>query len=168
MKQKYIFQNDDYFNTFKEQIGSGIPVFHGVSQRGSGLGLIFATKAKYAIPLVKKYLLPHAKSAALNTISEVASGKSFKQSKKNQGLGFLKNVGKDILLNSTQIQSGKGIHLRHKNRNPVKKSTTVTKTCKKNAKKKLKLKQKPKKITKQKTKNNRKIVSKRSKLDILT
>lgn len=112
MKEKYIFKDDFYYNTLKQQLGAGvsIPVFHGVSQRGRGLGAVFGTIAKYAIPIISRYILPHAKSAAINTISDVVSNrKSLKNSLKSNSIGFLKNVESDILSNTFSNQAGQGI-----------------------------------------------------------
>jgi hypothetical protein len=111
MKAPYIFVNDLYFQTLKSQIGGNIPVFVGIKQRGGGIGSVIGGLAKYAIPLFRKYILPHAKEAAIRTISDVASGETtFKKAAKARGFNFLKRVGSEL------TQSGQGIVHRKKAR----------------------------------------------------
>ena len=57
-----------------------------------------------------KYILPHAKTAAIRTFSDVATNRqSIKEALKSNGIGFLKNVGSDIIKSGASSQSGKGI-----------------------------------------------------------
>jgi len=130
MGQKYIFHHDHYYHTLKDQIGHGIPVFHGVKQRGSGLGSVLGSIAKYAIPLILRYVVPHAKTAAIRTLSDVATNRrTLKDSLKTSGIGFLHDVGTDLLNNpNTESQSGKGIVRRRKR--VVQKLTSVTQIAK--------------------------------------
>ncbi len=95
----------------KNQIGQGIPVFHGVKQRGNGLGSVLGGLARYAIPQIMRYIVSHAKQAKYNTVSDIAlRGQGFKQALKSNGIGFLKNGGDDLINSSnSQPQSGKGI-----------------------------------------------------------
>lgn len=113
MKQKYIFHHDHYYHTLKGQGGEGIPVYHGVRQRGGGIGSVLGGIAKYALPLLMKYVFPHARNAALSTISDVAVNKeSIKNSLKKNGIGFLKNVGAEVLNSVSNSQSGSGVQHR--------------------------------------------------------
>ena len=69
-----------------------------------------------------KWVMPHAKKAALSTVVDVAEGgKSLKSSLKRNGLALLKDVGTDVL-NSVRNnkQTGKGLGLRKK-KNSIKK-----------------------------------------------
>ena len=110
MKPKFIFHHDHYYHTLKSQIGSGIPVFHGVRQRGGGIGSVLGGIAKYALPLIAKFVLPHAKSAVANTVSDIAqNGLSLKQALKTNGVKFLKDVGSGVANSVLNNQSGSGI-----------------------------------------------------------
>lgn len=121
MRQKYIFHHDHYYHTLKDQIGNGIPVFHGVRQRGGGIGSVLGGIAKYALPLLMKWVMPHAKKAALSTVADVAKGgKSLKSSLKRNGLALLKDVGTDVLNSVRNKQIGKGLGSRQK-KNRIKK-----------------------------------------------
>ena len=158
MRQKYIFHHDHYYHTLKGQIGAGIPVFHGVRQRGGGIGSILGGIAKYALPLLMKYVFPHAKEAALRTLSDVAvGGQSVKGALKKNSVGFLKNVGGDVLSSATaKLQTGKGIR-------KVTKSTT---SCKP---KTVKKKKNTQTATKRKLPTTKKgVVAKRTRLDIFS
>jgi hypothetical protein len=106
MRSKYIFHNDHYYYTLKSQIGKGeIPVYHGSRQRGGGIGSVLGGIAKYAFPLVMKYIFPHVKRAASSVISDVVNNRSsVKQSLKKGGQQFLKDFAESV-----GKQSGEGI-----------------------------------------------------------
>jgi hypothetical protein len=109
MRQNYIFHTEDYYNTLKNQIGSGIPVFHGVRQRGGGIGSILGSIGKYALPLVLKYIYPSARKAATSLVSDIVQKRSnFKDSLKASGKELLQGIGSSIL----KEQSGEGIIIR--------------------------------------------------------
>jgi hypothetical protein len=133
MRQKHIFHHDHYYHTLKGQIGEGIPVFHGVRQRGGGLGSVLGGIARYALPLLMKYVFPHARDAAIRTVSDVTTnGASLKSSLKKNGIGFIKNVGVSILKNTIASQSGQGIKRKIKGKKKSKKPTKrVKKTLQK-------------------------------------
>lgn len=105
MKNIHIFNHHHYHETLNEQIGKGIPVFVGSRQKGGGLGSILGLIGRYVIPLLQKYVFPHAKNAIVNTVSDLAQGKPLSQTLKNQTLGMLKNVGTSL----TKPQKGSGL-----------------------------------------------------------
>ena len=93
---------DDIFKHF--QAGNESPYFKGhvlPQVRGRGLGAIFASLVRKALPIakkvilpaVKKHVLPQAKKFAIHTTADVLAGKNLKQSLKNRG----KVAGKNIL-----------------------------------------------------------------------
>ena len=160
MRQRYTFQHDHYYNTLKEQIGQGIPVFHGVRQRGRGLGSVLGGFAKYALPLLMKWVLPHAKQAALKTVSDIAGGRhSVKSALKHNSIGFLKDVGENIIHSvvTKTKQTGKGV-----------KKRTYTRTKSTNKPKKARVARKPvvNKRKRKATPKRKPTASKRSRLDI--
>jgi hypothetical protein len=106
MKHVHIFNHHYYHQTLHEQVGKGIPVFTGYRQKGGGLGSILGFIGKYAIPLINKYVLPHAKTALVNTVSDLGSGKTLKQSLKSNSVKLLQNVGNEIV--KRQIGNGLG------------------------------------------------------------
>jgi|GEM_PF-5556485 len=150
MKHKYVFNHDHYYHTLKQQIGSGIPVFHGVRQRGGGLGSVLGSIAKYAIPLVKQYIIPHAKNAILSTVADVTLGRhSLKESLKNNSVGFLKNVGNGVVNKLNSEQSGRGLIRKRKQ------SSTILSNLKKKVKNNIKKRVSKSKVTSTKRKKNR-------------
>jgi len=155
MRQKYIFHHDHYYHTLKGQVGAGIPVFHGVHQRGGGLGSVLEGIAKYALPLLMKYVFPHARDAASKIADVKLGGQTVKRALKKNGIGFLKNVGVNILSSAKEeLQTGKGI------RRATKKATTSRKKT---------VKQKPTgKTIKRKLPSKKGTVTKRTRLDIFS
>ena len=139
MKQRYIFHHDHYYHTLKGQIGEGVPVFHGVRQRGGGLGSVLGGIAKYAIPLIQRYIMPHAKSATLSTFADIASGGEIKQALKRNGLKFLNDVGNKFI---ERGQIGKGNYRRVK---PSKSNLTHPKIKSKSKTKRKQAKSRPRK-----------------------
>jgi hypothetical protein len=136
MKSQYIFHHHHYYHTLKSQIGGGIHVYSGIRQQGGGLGGVFNFIHKYAIPLISKYILPHAREALVNTASDLVENRSsLKQSIKSNSKSFVKNVGKSLLKNLTQKGEGKKKSKR-KSTQPLskaraKKSKRPTNACKK-------------------------------------
>jgi hypothetical protein len=109
MKQAYTFHHTNYYHTLKSQIGGGIHVYAGTRQRGGGIGNVLSFVSKYAIPLINRYILPHAKEALVRTASDVAENRStIKQSLKANSKNLLKNIGSDVFKNLTQGGLGKG------------------------------------------------------------
>jgi len=136
MRSKYIFHNDHYYHTIKSQAGHGIPVFHGAHQRGEGLGDVLGGIARYALPLISKYIFPHAASTLASTISDVTNnGYSVKQALKKNSLNLVKNVAGTVVEN---IQKGKGIRRK-------KQKTKPRKVPKQGKKQSVKSKQNPRK-----------------------
>jgi hypothetical protein len=86
MKHIHVFDHSEYHRALEHQIGSGIPVFNGYRQKGGGLGAILGMIGKYAIPLFKKYVLPHAADALRNTGKEVIKRQS------GGGMGCTKRI----------------------------------------------------------------------------
>ena len=82
----------DYYEYFKNQIGSDLPVFRGHrNQRGHGLGNWFRSFYRFVVPILKKHALPLIKKGAtivgteaIKTAANVATdkiaGKSFEES----------------------------------------------------------------------------------------
>jgi len=168
MKHRYIFNHDHYYHTLKGQIGEGVPVFHGVKQRGGGLGSVLGSIAKYAFPLIQRYILPHAKSAALSTLADISTGgHTVKQALRKNGVGFLKNVGGQ-LLNSTDNQTGHGL-TRQTNKRKSKSYSVKKRIVKKKSKQTRKGKKRQKKsktsFTRKPLKKNK---SPRSRLDVFS
>jgi hypothetical protein len=70
-------------------------------QKGYGLGGIFGTLARYAVP-VAKFLWPHAKQAFQDIAADVVHQKvPLRQAVKARGIGALKAIGKNIISGQT-------------------------------------------------------------------
>ena len=162
MKKVHIFNHDMYHHTLKHQIGSGIPVFSGIRQRGGGLGGVLGFVGRYAIPLLSKYVIPHVRKALIGTAVDLITNNPIKKTVKQNIRSLAKNVGSDIVQN-IGVQKGKGITRKNKNQLsttistkqvPSKKPKTVSKSKKKNVqKKKSKPSKKTKNVGKSKSKN---------------
>jgi len=105
MKRIHIFDHEAYHKTLKHQIGSGLPVFAGYRQQGGGLGSIVGLIGRYVLPLFAKHVIPHAKSAVFNTLSDVAKGKTIGDALHANSTSLLKNVGDSLL----DRQTGRGL-----------------------------------------------------------
>jgi len=65
---------------------------------GAGLGGLFGAFARRLLPLVKKFVVPHAAAALRSVASDVIESKQpFSQSLKSHGVNALKGVGRDLL-----------------------------------------------------------------------
>jgi hypothetical protein len=108
MKNIHVFNHHHYHDTLHDQIGKGIPVFSGFRQKGGGLGSILGLIGRYGIPLLQKYILPHAASAAMSTISDLTQGKPLKETLKSNTVGLLRNVARGL----RSPQRGSGLNKR--------------------------------------------------------
>ena len=108
-------------------------MFHGARQRGGGIGSILGGIAKYALPLVLRYVYPSAKKAATSLVSDIVQKRSnFKDSFKASGKELLQGIGKSIL----NEQSGQGIVSRGTKRKSSVAVASVTKKPKLSRRKK--------------------------------
>jgi len=104
----HVFDHNEYHKAISEQMGMGMPVFSGIRQKGGGLGSVLGFLGRYAIPIISKYILPHAKTALLDTIDEIGRNPSeMQQTLKANGKKFVTNVSKEFVTNV--LQKGKGI-----------------------------------------------------------
>ena len=106
-----------YSNHYVSQSGGGgIPIFYGRrTQAGHGLGNIFSSLGRVALPFVQS-LMPHFKSAAkylgkkaldtgMNIVGDVISGRDIKESATER----LKDTGRSVLADvGSRLQSGRG------------------------------------------------------------
>ena len=104
------------------------------NQRGNGLGSIFGAIAKRLIPFAKqvlwpaakKYVLPHAKTAALGLTEDLLEGKNLRSSLKERGSEAIKGATQQL-----RDQSGSGFPTKQKRKigrprkTPYKKSVTL-------------------------------------------
>lgn len=156
MKHLHVFNHEHYHHALEHQIGNGIPVFSGTRQKGGGLGSIIGFLGRYALPLLKKFVFPHAKAAALSTLSDISSGKSIKEAVSGNAATMVKNVGHSIIKGE---QTGSGL------RTVKRKSNITLDSCHLLKRKGSTTKPKPKKKKKEKpkivNKNRKKVKSKR-------
>ncbi|CAL8133786.1 unnamed protein product [Orchesella dallaii] len=153
MKTIHILNVDDYHQALNS---IGQHRFQ-TNQRGAGIGNAFSIVRKYTVPVVRRYILPHVKTAAINTALDLAGGTPIRTVLKKSTTNLIKDIKSDVI-NSLQ-QRGKGItrkkHPRQRVIKPVKKRVRVT-----IGKKKRKPKARPKKSLKKKRS--------KSKLDIFS
>jgi hypothetical protein len=116
MKKTLNLSDDLLLKSLKIQHGSGVIIFKGVRrQRGGGFGSVLLSIARYAIPVIKKYLLPHAKQAVSNIISDVQKGESIKSAVKRNTKQAIKSAGMNIVKSSV-LQTGDGLTSRKTSR----------------------------------------------------
>jgi len=103
MKRIHIFDHGAYHQSLIHQVGNGLPVFAGYRQHGAGLGNILGIIGRYVLLLFARHVIPHAKSAIPNTISDVVKGKSLGEAFQANGSSMLRNLGSSLL------QTGEGL-----------------------------------------------------------
>ena len=67
------------------------------TRRGQGVLSFLAKYGRYALPFIKKFIIPSAKDFSKNVASDMIGGSSLKSSLKNRGKQSLKDIGKKIL-----------------------------------------------------------------------
>ena len=99
------------------------------TRRGQGVLSFLSKYGRYALPFIKKFIIPSAKDFSKNVASDMIGGSSLKSSLKNRGKQSLKDIGKRIL-------SGAGSGVRRKRKYKLK-SLRKLKTKKIKARKKI-------------------------------
>ena len=96
----------DYYEHFKNQEGSDLPILRGVrNQRGHGLGNWFRSFYRYIVPVLKKHAVPVLKKGAtilgteaIKTAANVATdkiaGKNFEEASRTRIDEGLDNISK--------------------------------------------------------------------------
>ena len=100
-----------YDNYYSQQVGSGLPVYGGVSvQRGHGLGSILGGLFRGALPILKgvgKAVGKQLIKSGLNVANDVVAGRNLKNSLKRRA----REGASSLLAN----QSGSGLKRRRRN-----------------------------------------------------
>lgn len=86
-----------------------------LSQQGAGFGNFAANVKRYSIPIIKRYILPHAKEAARNTYNDVMNGSSIRQAIEKNSIGFLHDATNDITNDIFEKMKQKGSGIRKRN-----------------------------------------------------
>lgn len=84
--------SEDFIHHFQKGNGVYFKGQYGHISKGYGLGSFFLNLTRRALPLIKKYILPHATTALTDTISDIAQGKNVKQSFKQHTIKAGKNI----------------------------------------------------------------------------
>jgi hypothetical protein len=103
----------DFLRLYNPVQSGGQPFFQANlrRQRGNGIGGIFGSIGRFLLPLVKKYILPRAATAARNVAKDVFAGQNVGQSLRTHGLGGLQSAGREFISDLAQgnlPQSGSG------------------------------------------------------------
>ena len=89
----------DYQRFYTHQAGHGLPIYSGSDyQRGHGLGSLFGSLARAAIPLLKdgaSYVGKKLLSTGMAVAGDMASGENWKGSLKRRGLDTAKSMKTD-------------------------------------------------------------------------
>lgn len=115
-----------YEDYYTQQAGAGLPVFSGQAyQRGYGLGNIFGSLFRSAVPLLKQGLKTVGKKAlqtGIQVADDVISGQNLKESVKHRaktaGKELLSSVGSNL---SSRLQERKS-QSKKRLQSPVKKA----------------------------------------------
>ena len=93
----------DYYEHFKNQEGSDLPIFRGVrNQRGHGLGNWFRSFYRYIVPVLKKHAVPVLKKGATilgteaikTAATDKIAGKNFEEASRTRIDEGLDNISK--------------------------------------------------------------------------
>ena len=137
-------KNNPYTRYYLEQEGRGVPVFRGSpwqmghGQKGHGLGALFRSVARSAMPLVKrgaKALGNIALNTGANFSSDVLAGKNVKQAAKARavkGVNTAKSKASQRLQGYTQ--TGQGRRRSRSTRRPTKKRKASASASRRSAK----------------------------------
>ena len=113
-----------------QQQGRGMPVFRGSAwQQGYGLGGLFKSLARAAMPMVKsgaKALGKIALNTGANLLGDAVSGKNLKEAAKARGKEAA-NVAKNRAVNRLQTYAQTGSGRKRRRRKTTVKSRTTTK-----------------------------------------
>ena len=105
-----------YENYYSNQVGNGLPVFMGTrAQRGHGLGNIFASLTKAAMPLIKtsvKALGKHGLKTGVEIVGDVLSGKKPKRAVQRRATQLLGRALHEFSPPGEPAQPKKGIKRR--------------------------------------------------------
>ena len=96
------------FHHFHQKIyqtgdGFDLPIFRGVKtvQRGQGIGAFLSRIFKFALPIVKKHIIPQATKGLISTVGQVVSQPTLNRKKVKQIIhSNTKETGKQILLSA--------------------------------------------------------------------
>lgn len=79
---------------------------------------------RYSVPVIKRYIVPHAKKAAYNTYRDIMKGSDIRSTLQRNSLGLVQDIGNDVIENLKQ--KGRGIRRKRISvkSSPVKKSRT--------------------------------------------
>lgn len=119
---------------YAQQSGGGLPVFYGARmQRGHGIGNIFASIARFAMPIIRR-IAPALGRKALQTgaqiAGDIAAGQSFKDATKTR-IADVINEGINKFVPAEDGQSGSGIRRGRKRPRKKQKKKKLTKRRKK-------------------------------------
>lgn len=119
------------YSNFYNQTGAGsIPIFSGAkTQVGYGLGGIFGSLLKAALPVIKKGALSLGKTALKTGINVARDGLEGRNIRHSLGNNF-KTAGKDILANSLTGVNNLLLNNRHKRKRQRKNRVTSHKSSK--------------------------------------
>jgi hypothetical protein len=114
-----------YHRYYTHQAGHGLPIYSGADyQRGHGLGSLFGSLARAAIPLLKdgaSYVGKKRLSTGMAVADDVVSGESWRGSLKRRGVDTVDSIRTDAVKRFCP-QQGSG--QRRRRRQPIKKRST--------------------------------------------
>ena len=116
-------------NIYQTGYGFDLPIYKGVKvvQRGQGIGSLLGKLFKFALPIVKKHVLPQVTKGVINTVGQVVAEPNLNRRKvKNIIRKSTKETGKriltDVLNRKRRRQKGSGKRNKKtskKNRRPL-------------------------------------------------
>lgn len=100
MRKIHVFNEQHYHNALDPTFSTGAFV---TKQQGGGLGSFAGNIKRYSIPVLNKYVMPHAKQA----VKDIIHGHGIKRSIQRNALGVVQDIGNDII--DSYRQKGRGI-----------------------------------------------------------
>src|SRR5579863_8299605 len=124
----------NYRSYYTRQAGEGIQDYYSGQQyqRGSGLGSIFSSLARTALPMLKEgasYIGRKLLNSGMNVVGDVTSGENFKDSLKKRSFETMEGVRSDAVRKICENQTGSGNNKRRRTvkRAPVRRKTPLRK-----------------------------------------
>src|SRR5258705_10644126 len=118
----------NYHRFYTHQAGHGLPIYSGSDyQRGHGLGSLFGSLARAAIPLLKdgaKYVGKKLLSTGMSVADDMVSGESLRGSLKRRGVDAVDSVRSDAIKRFCPQQGGGRRRRRRRRKQPIKKRGT--------------------------------------------
>lgn len=102
MQELHTFDNQQYYHALNNQAVGNIQIYRVERQRGGSFSNVARLFSKYVIPLINRYIIPHARQSLVTTASDMLEGASLKSALKKNS----KTLAQNILTGISNQQKG--------------------------------------------------------------